>query len=498
MPNKKTTPQKTLSEKHPIVSYDDALSMMHNISTLVSRATLSWQLGKGFEGERKYYEVFGYPQTVTYPMLYNVYERDGIGGRAADGIAQESWRKPPIVKDGNVKWYAEEEEAEGDTENELTPFLTGLADFNDRHNIFSLLMEADKMLGYSRFAAIYIGAPGKPEDEITTLNTKDIAYFEVLDEGEAIVSSWVTDNTDPRYGLPTKYSINYADQRMGVSAHWSRIVHLKEGKEKGSRYYGKARLVRPYNYILDLQKVLGGSAEAFWLLVRKGLALIAREGVDMPQPGTAEYEGLQDEIDEYEHQLRRVLRLRGMDIQDLGSEVPNPDPQFRILVSALAGTLETPQRILVGSEAGQLASSQDDKNFADVIASRLRNLCYPKMARVFIQKLIDLKAIPAPASGKFKLIVPPLFELTPTEKAQVAGSVASSIATFTGGSPEMGMTIEDYMEKFHNYRKPAGTEDRVYDRLREEAEVRKGLIEDELAPDTITPQEKPTFPPNKK
>lgn len=438
-------PKKPASPRSKNATSPKPKPLIQNTSTLVSRSALANQLGVGFNGKRDYYEIFGYPLEVTYDTLYNLYDRDGLSSRAGDGIAEESWRKPPIVKDGDAVLNA----SEPTPEDKQTDFLKKLAEFDKTHHIYSLLMECDKMLAYSRYAGIFIGAPGNANTELT--GKPKIAYLEELDEGSMTVASNDTDKTSERYGMPTMYSITFADERTAVSAHWTRVIHFREGKEKGSRCYGKPRLRKALNYLLDLQKVVGGSSESFWLLIRKGLALVAREGVDMPQPGTAEYTALQDEIEEYEHQLRRTLRLRGVDIQDLGSEVPVAEGQFRLLLSALAGTLKTPQRIIIGSEAGQLASSQDDKNFSDVVSSRLTNFCYPMMATPFIQRMIDLGTLPEPSSGSFELEAPPLFELNPVEKITMAGGIASALSTMTNGAPEMAMPVETFTSKYIGY-----------------------------------------------
>jgi hypothetical protein len=453
MPKTSKAKQGVLSNKpkQKLMTTDDAVRMMHNISTLVSRAAISSQLGKGFGGDREYYEIFGYPIEVSYDALWNMYDRDGITSRAGDGIAEETWRMSPVVVDGNAEWS----DAEGSDEDNLTKFQKSLRAFDEKHHLFSLLMEADKMLSYSRFSCLYIGTSGKPVEKLSS--AKEIGYFEALDEGSISVSAWEEDSTSERYGLPTKYSINLADSRIGVTADWSRVIHFKEGKERGSRYYGVPRLKKAYNYLLDLQKVIGGSSEAFWLLIRKGLALVARDGVDMPQPGTDEYKALQDEIEEYEHQLRRILRLRGVDIEDLGTDVPVADPQFRLLISALAGTIKTPQRILVGSEAGNLASSQDDKNWSDVVQSRQKNFAYPYMGSPAIQRLIDLGALPKPTSGSFSLKPPQLFDMTPLEKGTLAMDMSHAIDRITNGAPETVIDPNDFVTTFFGKQKARRT-----------------------------------------
>jgi hypothetical protein len=211
---------------------------------------------------------------------------------------------------------------------------------------------------------------------------------------------------------------------------------------------------RIYNYLMDVMKVVGGSSEAFWLLINRGMAILGREGVDMPQAGTPEYTAMQDEMDEYQHQLRRILRLRGVDIQELGGNVVDGGGQVDVLVTIIAGAIKTPKRILMGSERGELASTQDDKNFADVCKSRQDNFCAPMMVKPLIKRFTELGMLPLPSNGIYTLKYPSLFELNQLEKGQYSVSKATAISTITAGAPETAVLIEDFMRDEFGYTMP--------------------------------------------
>ncbi len=458
MPNKVTT-KKELAIQNK-AEQEALIEAYHNASLLISRAALASRAGYMFNGLRDLNAVFGYPVEITFDMFLQMYERDGLAARAVDGTANESWRKPPILWDGEVEGTRER----GVDLGKQTDFLRGFNDLNERLHLFSVLNQADRVLGYSRYAVIFLGAPGNLSEP---LKTGKIKYIEVLDEGEAQVAMKDTNRSSERFALPVSYNINFNESDNAQAVHFSRVIHIREGKERNSRYFGTPRLRKVFNYLMDLEKVMGGSSEAFWLLVRKGMALIGREGVDMPQKGTPAYDDLKAEIEEYEHGLRRFMRLRGMDVQDLGGQTVDGSGQADLLISAIAGTIEMPQRILMGSERGELASQQDDANWADVISARQTNFCDPFMTKPFINRLIEIGALPQP-TDKWTTEYPSLFELNPLEKAQLANQEATAIMEISANAPETVADIDAFMEKnFPTYRmKPAAIKKQA-DRMKE-------------------------------
>jgi len=206
-------------------------------------------------------------------------------------------------------------------------------------------------------------------------------------------------------------------------------------------------LQKAFNFLMDLEKVVGGSSEAFWLLIRKGLVLSAKEGVATPAPGTDEYTALQDTIQDFEHQIRRVFLAGGYDVNDLDATVVSGKEQTDLLISCIAGTTGIPKRILIGSERGELASSQDDKNWADNIAARQTQICEEWLTDL-IERLMQIGALPRPSAGEFSVEWPSLFELNPLENADLAGRIATALTTVTGGAPDALVELEEFVKVY--------------------------------------------------
>jgi 2'-5' RNA ligase len=419
------------------------LLQMNN--TLVRRAQIAAGLGKQFGGDRDLYEAFGYPKNPGYEDYLNIYERDGLGTRIVDAVSDETWRERPVLVEGeNVKL---------DELDDPGPLQKAFAELDDQFHLLSAFNEVDAACGISRFGLIFLGLPGQLDAE--SKGKQKLMYINVYDEGNAQIdeTSIVRDPASPRFGLPERYQIAVDDRTKSYkNVHWSRVIHVKEGTDKRSyrRVYGNARLKNMINRLWDLEKVVGSGSEAFWLLIRKGLAITAKEGMTLPSAGTPEYNDLVDEIEEYEHGLSRIMKLMGMDVKDLGSEPVSSRDQFDVVTDYLAGTSHIPKRILLGSERGELASSQDEFNFGAFIKSRQSKFAEPFILRPAIDRLGELGVLKVPP--KYTVIWESLFQLTDMDKSTIASNVATAISTVSGGTPETVMPPDVFAQRYLDYK----------------------------------------------
>lgn len=442
--NKKAMTKTELQTKLNQVQHQTELLLQMN-STLVRRAEIAAGLGKQFGGDRDLYEAFGYKKNLLYEDYLNIYERDGLGTRIVDAVSDETWRERPVLVEGeNVKL---------DELDDPGPLQQAFAELDDQFHLLSAFNEVDAACGISRFGLIFLGLPGKLEDEVK--GKAKLMYVNVYDEGNAQIdeTSIIRDPASPRFGLPERYQIAVDDKTKSFkNVHWSRVIHVKEGTDKRSyrRVYGSPRLKNMINRLWDLEKVVGSGSEAFWLLIRKGLAITAKEGMTLPSAGTPEYNDLVDEIEEYEHGLSRIMKLMGLDVKDLGSEPVSSRDQFDVVTDYLAGASRIPKRILLGSERGELASSQDEFNFGKFIQSRQTKFAEPFILRPTIDRLGELGVLKVPP--KYTVTWKPLFQLTDLDKSTIASNTASAISTVSGGTPETVMPLDVFAQRYLDYK----------------------------------------------
>ena len=91
------------------------------------------------------------------------------------------------------------------------------------------------------------------------------------------------------------------------------------------------------------------------------------------------------------------------------------------LVSVASGI---PIRILTGSERGELASSQDDGNWAGRVEERQIHFAEPIILRPLIDRLISFGALPEPSDGEYEIEWQSLSDPGERENAETAEIVS--------------------------------------------------------------------------
>ena len=138
---------------------------------------------------------------------------------------------------------------------------------------------------------------------------------------------------------------------------------------------------------------------------------------------SAEEERITAQFDEYQHNMRRFLWTRGIDLNQLMAEVSSFGGNVDTVLKIIAGTLGIPLRILVGSERGELASTQDRDNWNDQVASRRRKFGEP-LVRALVDRLIQYGALKKPP--QYAIAWPEEEELTELQKLEAAGEAAKA------------------------------------------------------------------------
>lgn len=180
--------------------------------------------------------------------------------------------------------------------------------------------------------------------------------------------------------------------------------------------FSAPRLERIWNRLDDLEKIVGGGSEAFWKTVFQGMQLDVDKDMEITEPAKKE---LQEQIDQFEHGMRRVMRTRGVKVNMLGADTSNFGENADTLLDLIAGSKRIPKRILLGSERGELASTQDRENWHAEVSNRRTQFCGPRVVHPLFDRLIKYGYLRAPKGAKYWVVWPKL-GLTLTETSQVA------------------------------------------------------------------------------
>lgn len=393
-----------------------------------ARQLLARAMGQqtAYGGDRNYTEVLGYVDVPAFDDYLTRYERQDIAGRIVDLPATDTWKRPPLVSE---------------SDKVDTPFVTAWEAMVKRLGVWSCLSRVDRLSGIGRYGVLLIGVKDGGSALSTPLlagklkSERAVTYLRPFTEGAAEISTWDWNAQSQRFGMPLLYRVTLGENQADTQVHWTRIIHVAEGK-LDSEVYGLPRLQRVLNRLDDLMKLVGGSAEATWLSMRPGTLLSPEAEYTFSGDAEDEKEARLDEVERYAHDPLRLMFLEGVKAQQIGaSEVVDPSGLFETAIACIAAAT-FPQRVLLGSAAGELASAQEDmKQWAGTVASRQTNYAEPEILCPFIDRLIWLGALPSPPNGYDIGTLnsqtdlrswPSLLEASPLEVADIAEKQAAA------------------------------------------------------------------------
>jgi len=409
-------------------------AVMRAMSTLLQRAKLAISAGVRFAGKRDFYGVFGYEQTPTPTQFLAKYTRQDIVSRIIDAPPDATWSSPPEMQAGR----------------NLTANWKKLT---DSMPIWTTFHRADRLSRLGEYSLILLGFDDARSLSQPVKGGSKLIYMRPLGVLQAEIKDFIDDPRSPRYGRPETYTIAFDDPlanniRRGrtktfrsqkLDVHWSRMVHIVENPLDDD-VVTTPIIEKVFNALDDLMKVVGGASETYWLTATRGMQADVDKDMEIDP---ADAEALADEIEEYQHQLRRFIRTRGVKLNVLDSKMQDPATTFDIIMSVISGTTGIPKRILLGAEAGQLASEQDRANWAERIIDRRILTAEPYMLKPFVNHLQELRVLP---SGLFTWEWPEAFRVSPLERSQTMAAqarAAGNLSRQTGNNTPMQITSRE-------------------------------------------------------
>lgn len=418
-----------------------------------------------FDPRRNIAHECGYPQSnseITAQLLQDLYDMEAIPARVCEVWPKESWQVQPEVY----------ELEDPDT---ITPFelawdalgrgLQGEPSYyKDEAGsaIWEYLLRADILSGIGSYGVIYLGlddlekgsdALSKPA--VPSPNRK-LLFMRCFPESMASISRLETNVNSPRHGQPIEYSLTFNDPREqhGIAAstistanvHWSRILHVADtGHTAGaSEVFAVPRMRPVLRRLLDLQKEYSADGEGYW---KNAFAQLFFE--THPQLGgdvDVDRNVLRDMMEEMQNGLQRWGALMGMSAKTLPPQIADPTSHVNIQIEAICIKLGIPKRVFMGSERGELASSQDDQAWNDRLRARQRYYITPRIIAPFVGRLIRLGVLPKPT--EVHIDWPDLTSQTKQEKATVAATLIGALTTYIQGGGEQMVAPIDLLTRF--------------------------------------------------
>ena len=404
------------------MSVSEALSAYQSIMS--TRMNLAQSMfGSQYNGDRNIFEALGYPtETIGYSTFESKYKRTDIAKAIIDRPADATWR-------GQVEIYNPEDK---DNETLKKAWEKIYYEFNLKQKF----LRVDKMANLGRYAILYLGFNGVTAEQLIEPVKKGakLLYVTPYSEENAQIDSYVEDTSDKRYGLPDIYQLKteIGEKIQQIKVHHSRVIHIT-GQVFDNDVFGIPILESIYNRLLDLEKLVGGGAEVFWRNARPGIT--GKVTPDFNAPNDLK-DILDDQMKEYEHGLRRFLIAEGVDMTPLTASIGDPASNVEVQIQMISAVTGIPKRILVGSERGELSSSQDKDSWIELITTRREEFAELQILYPFIDKMMELGILPQ--SKTYSALWYSLYEVSNKDKADI-GKVRTEALSSYNANP---MTAE--------------------------------------------------------
>ena len=400
---------------------------------------------------RTYWEMFGYPECIDKYEYQKMYDRNPVAHRVVELYPAECWQQLPSIFDSDAPTQSR--------------FEIQIKDLFQRYNIWSMLRRVDVLSGIGNFGILLMGVgDGKPLHEPVDLSPMPdgsprrykLQYIRAFPHSQVAISASESDKTNRRYGHPTSYRIQFQPNDLVTdvegfvdlaeqNVHWTRVIHIADNREV-SEIYGIPRLQLVYNALLDLEKVFGSSGEMFWKGAFPGYVVEATDN----QLGTVQIdsESIRHEIEKYENNLQRWMALKNAHVNPLSSSYSDPSNHIKTCLDQIALAVGCPMRILLGSERGELASSQDGVLWRKRLMERQGSYITPFIIRPVVQYLINCGMVDPPYDNDFHVEWPDLSSETETEIYGIRSQQLAFMSQYKQDGLNQFMSKRDFLIKF--------------------------------------------------
>lgn len=399
---------------------------------------------------RDYNAQFGYPEIISKYQYQEMYDRDPVAHRVVQLYPVECWQQLPAIYDSDAP-------TDSDFEKQVRTLF-------QQHNIWGMLRRVDILSGIGSFGILLMGVgDGKPlntpiEEGIGSDGNRKkykLQYLRAFPHSQVQIAETESRRTSPRYGHPTMYRIEFQPRDMEVDGgfidlttqdvHWSRVIHIADNREV-SEIYGVPRLQLVYNAILDLEKVFGSSGEMFYKGAYPGFVVEATDNL----LGTVQLDSdsIRSEVEKYENNFQRWMALKNAHVNPLSSSYADPSGHVEVCLNRIAVALGCPVRILLGSERGELASSQDAVIWKKRLMERQISYLTPFLIRPVVQYLIKYGMVEVPYNKDFHVEWPDLSSDTQGDIYEVRSKQIEFIRAYKDGGFSEFMSPTDYFVKF--------------------------------------------------
>lgn len=373
-----------------------ALMKLPSRALIVAEA-MTRQLTTMFPGffpgaKHNHYADFGFPENVDFDLTYAFYTRNSLGKAAVDKTVRKTWQDPP--------WLLEKprDGSEGTTKKE-TRLEKAIRQHFTKIRFWTKLMEADRRGLVGRFGAIILRvADGKRTDEpLEAVQGGLDALVDVIPvwEGQMRVSQWDTDPMSLTYGDPLMFEFNEAmvgneniataGKARTMTLHPSRVIVWSLDGTMDQDSALKAGI----NDLLTMEKIIGAGGEGFWKNAKQAPILEMDKEADILKMAKAMgidplkiADVMNDQVRDWQKGFDELLMVQGMKAKLPKVELPDPEHFFMNALMSFCASFDIPLKVLVGTQTGERASSEDASQWNQTCNFRRKNTVIPNILQV--------------------------------------------------------------------------------------------------------------------
>lgn len=383
--------------RHPALA---RATMMVNALSTFTRNVASIFPGQFPGAKHNHYKDFGFPENVTFDLLYSFYSRNSLAKAAVDKTTRKTWQDPP--------WLLEHprDGSEGAVKKE-TRLEKAIRQHFSKIRFWTKLMEADRRSLVGRYSAVIIRvADGKPTSEpLEKVEGGLEALVDIIPvwEGQIKVTKWDEDQLSATYGEPLMFeydesasAANQYTQNSGTQAknrkltvHPSRVVIWSMDGTMDQESALKAGI----NDLLSIEKIVGAGGEGFWKNAKQAPILEMDKEADIQKMARAMGISVEDVADTMNQQVAdwqkgfdELLMIQGMTARLPEIRLPDPEHFFMNALQSFAASFDIPLKVLVGTQTGERASTEDASQWNQTCNFRRKNTVIPNILQV-VQRL---------------------------------------------------------------------------------------------------------------
>lgn len=418
-----------------------------NTSPFTDRVSLGRHLGAG-QQLSTIWQAVNYPeeQQLTFEAYWLRYQRQALAKAIIDKPANATWQELPeiIASEPQTDDGSGGEDEITTFEQRVTELLSGeplrrtpLHRFNVVDRLASLGEYAVLVFGFRDGRDLSEPVGGVQEGDPPFDGLDDLMYLAVFGQDRINNVEFERDMTSPRFRQPTEYTLVTETEDDGTEhteeVHWTRAIHVPEGTLVDD-HRGIPAFKCVFHNLLNVDKILAGSAEGYWRGGFRGMVVRPPEGPGGVQTQFEDSTDLAKEISQFTNNFKRTIATTGQ-VQPLEHSIADPAEHVEQQLQSIIAARDIPKSVLVGQETADRATREDQTQWHETISHRRNTWAEPVVVRPFIDRLVAVGVLPDPPEGGYDVEWPPLDEPTQKEEAEVAQLIADALNTLSGGNP---------------------------------------------------------------